>query len=167
MIRWSVGTNNVYKEATVYREEGPWWGFFIEKSLELLCDLLWWAHKVPLPDVTICKDCLSGDKFMEENEVVTLKNYYGSLYNLFQLKVHDPIYQWCWSKCTITGATMDIDEVPREWIPWEEQDEDTLFQDLKADKLYRSFLNARLEKQVIEDEMNILKKQTIERVLGR
>ncbi len=42
MERWGIGTNSVYKEATIIKEEGPWWLFFIEW---LSC----WAYGLFIP----------------------------------------------------------------------------------------------------------------------
>lgn len=164
MIRWNVGANDVYKEATVYREEGPWWAFFVEKSLELLNSFLGWTHRIPLPNLPISKDSMLEGEFLEENEVVTLKSYYGNLYYLLRLRVHDPIYEWCWSKYTITSATMDISDVPQEWIPWVKEwaeDEPFKFGDEEKDKLYCSFLNVREGKQILEDDMGVIKEQIL------
>ena len=42
MERWAIGTNSVYKTASICKEEGPWWLFFIEW---LSC----WAYGLFIP----------------------------------------------------------------------------------------------------------------------
>lgn len=50
MKRWSYGINSIYKKASIYLEEAPWWIFALDRSIEFLCDLM---PSIPLPNVKI------------------------------------------------------------------------------------------------------------------
>ena len=153
MIRWSVSTNDIYYEAWIRREEGPWWIFCIEWLSMQVC---WLIGKLPIPfpNWTITRDSLFGCKHLDEDEVTTMREYYGDFSQFYHGKVCNPIFQWCDSKYEATNVVIDLEDVPQEWVSWEyEDDEEAEDEDTNENcmarygedvqKLYNEFLDCR------------------------
>ncbi len=85
MTRWSIGTNSYYYEGSILLEEAPWYVFLIEYLIDIVCN---YFPSIPLPNI----------KIKRYNETYTLKEYYGTTFDLFHLYIHMPIFNWCYSK---------------------------------------------------------------------
>jgi len=88
MRRWCIGTNNYYFTSSIYLEEAPWYIFVIETGIQNICS---WIPNIPLPKFKIIRD---GEK-------TDLKEYYGSIHDLFHIFICDPLFQWSYKKIKI------------------------------------------------------------------
>ena len=91
MTSWDFGGNCLpqYRSGSIYLIDQPLWlaliGWFSDEILSRICDLLMY---IPLPNY---------GRIIDEGEFYTIKEYYGTVGDLFHVFVHDPVFQWHWN----------------------------------------------------------------------
>jgi hypothetical protein len=123
MRRWSKGTNNYYFTSSIWLEEAPWYIFFIENAIMWICHTL--IPRIPLP---------SFIKIVREGEETNLKNYYGTVADLFHCYVCSPITSWSWKKIKHYDVSFPY-KMLEEMIP-DLIDQDWSVMDLDYDEMY-------------------------------
>ncbi len=83
MRRISYGINTYHKTASFFVEYAHPLIFALDRITEFICGYL--IPSLPLPNFRIMRD---GEK-------TTIKEYYGSLQDLFHCFVHCPIFRYC------------------------------------------------------------------------
>ena len=135
MTRWFIGTNNYYYEGSIILEEGPWYVFFIEQIMNLICH---YVPMIPLPKIKIIRD----------NEETNLNEYYGTINDLFHLYVHDKIFKWCYNRIKMTFVRFPyqmLDEMfPGKVVDDNDFDDEEMKEEVKknkeiSDQVYKEF----------------------------
>jgi len=91
MTSWHFGGNCYfkYRSGSIYLIDRPWWlalvVWFSDEILGRICDLL---MCIPLPKY---------GRIVEQGQVFTIKEYYGTVGDLFHIYIHDPVFTWCWT----------------------------------------------------------------------
>lgn len=116
MKTWIYTANSYYKTASYILEEGPWWSFTLETAIQNTCSAL---SVFPIPfgsKIRIERDFLDG-----AYETYTLKEYYGSIGDLFHIFVCMPVTEFCWKKRQETRIETDYEQLKKE-RQWESQE---------------------------------------------
>ena len=83
MRDYSIGTNNLYKTASVFLEEGPFWAFWGRDLTWLFCDLI---PPIPFPKI--------GKIVDDEGEVYNWRTWYGDLGSWWCVSIDQGLYFW-------------------------------------------------------------------------
>lgn len=107
---WTYAANSYYKTASYILEEGPWYSFVIESLIETICESL---MVIPIPfgsNIKIKRDFLDNGEY----ETYTLKEWYGSLGDIFHVYICSPISEFCYKKRQETHLNTDYEQLKKE-----------------------------------------------------
>ena len=107
MKSWSYGINSIYKRASIYLEEAPWWIFAVDRFAEFLCDLV---PPIPLPKIKVRLKDRQDIEFNGENEWTTLRDWYGDLNQVFHCFVHLPVFDFCQKRTNCKPMEIDYNK---------------------------------------------------------
>ena len=83
MKNYSIGTNSLYKTASIYLEEGPWWAFWGRDLSQIICGLI---PLIPFPKI--------GKIVDDEGKEYNWSTYYGDISQWWHVYVDDNLYRW-------------------------------------------------------------------------
>lgn len=109
MKRWFIAHNDYYFTASIHLEEAPWYIFALDNSIPYICDYI---PRIPLPKIKIIKD---GEK-------TNLKDYYGTIQDLFHVYICEHISNWCWNKTKIKSFNFPYFKLNNEFPELFEED---------------------------------------------
>ena len=103
MQRWSIGRNSIYKTASVWLEEAPWWSFLLQDLSQTICGLI-----PPIPFPKIGKIVIADEdvKFYGK-KVYNWNEYWGNLSQWWHNYIDDPVF-WFFYK-QVKHYSVDID----------------------------------------------------------
>lgn len=107
MKSWSYGINSIYRKASIYLEEAPWWMFAIDRIAELLCDLI---PPFPLPKIKMKLRDKEDIELNGGSEWTTLRDWYGDLSQVFHCFVHLPIFHFCQERIRYKSIKIDFNQ---------------------------------------------------------
>jgi len=92
MKTWTYAANSYYKTASYILEEGPCWSFALETVIQNICTAL---SLFPIPfgsKIKVEQDFFDNGVY----ETYTLKEWYGTLGDLFHVFVCIPVTDFCY-----------------------------------------------------------------------
>jgi len=115
--RWSIGANDIYRDASLHIQEMPMWAFLLDEVVGRICGEF---PAILLP---------TWPQFEVEGEESTNpKEWFGDTRQMFHAFVCTPIWEFCESKSAHKTLRVDYDEVEREApehiVPTDYDDED-------------------------------------------
>jgi len=91
MRTWSYGINSLYKKASIWLDEGPWWVFLLDKIVEFLCEIV---PPIRFPNIKLRLKNKEDIDFYG-GEWTTWRDWYGDLSEFFHITVHEPVFKFC------------------------------------------------------------------------
>lgn len=88
MRNWNIGTNSVYKTASISLEEGPLWAFLIDELSTRLCDLI---PPIPFPKIGKIVDEETGGTY-------NWREWHGDLRSWWHSHIDEPLTWWIITK---------------------------------------------------------------------
>ena len=110
MKDWCYGINSLYKEASVYLKEAPWYIWFLNWLFNLVCAFLT-SMDIPLPDIKIPTFDKETIEYNDGCRWVSLKAWYGDFGQWFHCIIHDPILHFCRRRTKTKHIGMDYDKL--------------------------------------------------------
>lgn len=83
MKTWFIGTNSLYKTASVYLEEGSWWAFWGRDLSQIICGFI---PPIPFPKIGRIVD--------DEGEVYNWRTWFGDLSQWWHVYIDTNLYDW-------------------------------------------------------------------------
>ena len=129
MIRWNIVTNDYFFTSSVILEKAPWYIFTIEFCIQWIC---YFIPQIPLPRV----------KIKINNEETNLKDYYGTVADLFHIYICSPITQWCFRKIKSDSIYFPYKELERMFPEKFKSEKELLFteEETKENKEYSEII---------------------------
>lgn len=95
MRRIGYGINSYHKTASIYVDYAPCWVFGFDAIGGFLCQI---TPPIPLPAIPMRLFDKGSIEFNDGDKWTTLKDWCGTLRDLFHLFIHVPIIEYCWRK---------------------------------------------------------------------
>jgi len=103
MRNWSYGINSLYRTASIWLEEGPWWVFLLDRIVEFLCEI---APPIRFPSIKLRLKNKEDIEFYG-SEHTTWRDWYGDFNQFFHLAIHEPVFRFCQKR--INTKCIEID----------------------------------------------------------
>lgn len=104
MERWGIGVNGYYGNATISRDTGPAWTFWLMDLAERFHGL---HCRIPLPKF------VQNWKVKDGDEECTVKDYYGeTMCGVFAI-LESNVYNFCHKRQRCTSISVDMREAAR------------------------------------------------------
>jgi len=95
MRHWSYAANNYHETAHISVEDGPWWSFFIEWTIQWICH---YFPAIPFPHIRYRLKDKDDIEFNDDNEWTTWAEWCGDTSQWFCASICMPISDWSFKR---------------------------------------------------------------------
>jgi len=107
MRKWGYGINSIHRTAHIHIEESSRWVFAIDRTIEWLCGII--PH-IRFPKVKMRLKDAEDIEFNDGSKWTTLQDWYGDTSQFFHLRVHVPVFNFCYGKIKCKSIEIDYDQ---------------------------------------------------------
>ena len=125
MRRLGYGINSYHKTVSIYIDFAPFWVFWLDSVFYFLCNK---TPPIPLPPIPIKLTDETSIELNDGSNKTNLKEWCGTLRDLFHLYVHEKVLDFCWRKTDGRAISVNYNKARKAFYDkdkefWDEQEE--------------------------------------------